>query len=83
MPTLIYPRCEVSDVFPDLPSLYTYDSLDLNDFRATILGLKDQKKETGVYFSLKDDIKISKYTREALARKFADIILKGDGDEED
>lgn len=83
MPTLIYPRCEVSDVFPDLPGLYTYDSLDLSDFRAAILGLKEQKKETGVYFSLKDDIKINKYTREALARQFADMIfLKGDGDEE-
>lgn len=83
MPTLIYPRCEVSDVFPDLQGLHTFDLLDLSDFKKSILGLKEQKKVTGVSFCLDDDIEINKYTREALARQFADIIhLKGDVDEE-
>ena len=83
MPTLIYPRCEVSDVFPHLQGLHTFDLLDLSDFRAAILDLKEQKIVTGVSFSLKDDANINKYTRETLAKQFADMIyLKGDVDEE-
>ena len=81
MPTLIYPRCEVSDVFPDLQGLHTFDSLDFSDFRAAILDLKEQKKEAGVALNLEDDFNITQYTREALARKFADMIYsKGDVD---
>ena len=81
MPTLIYPRCEVSDVFPNLDGLKTFDVLDLEGFRAAILELKEQKKETGVGFSLTDNFNINNYTREALARQFADMIhSKGDFD---
>ena len=83
MPTLIYPRCEVSDVFPELQGLYTFDLLDLAGFRAAILNLKEQKKKKGGNLFLMDDVKINKFTREALAREFADrIYMGGDVDAE-
>jgi glycosyltransferase involved in cell wall biosynthesis len=79
MPTLIYPRCEVSDVFPNLDGLKTFDVLDLESFRAAFLDLKAQKnKEAGV-LALQDDNTINTYTREELAGKFADLVIHHSG----
>ena len=75
MPTLIYPRCEVSDVFPDLEGLFTFDTLNIEDFRLAILNLRAQKRAADGVLALRGTINFELYTREALAKKLAEQIF--------
>ena len=76
MPMLIYPICEVSDVFPDIEGVHTFNNLDIKKFRNIILTLKKQKEILGVSPNLQDVKKINTFTREALAGKFAEIVFR-------
>lgn len=75
MPTLIYPRCEVSEIFPDVDGLHTFNQLDIESFRITILNLKGLKKNSGRTLLLQYDNVINAFTREALAAKFAEQVF--------
>jgi len=75
MPILIYPRCEVSDVFPKLDGLHTFDKLTLEAFRSSILYFREIKKKNKADLLLQDSAGINAYTREILAEKFANLVI--------
>ena len=75
MPILIYPRCEVSDVFPKLDGLHTFDKLTLEAFRSSILHFREIKKKNKADLLLQDSAGINAYTRENLAENFANLVI--------
>ena len=79
MPTLIYPPCEVSDVFPNMDGLHSFDELDVEKFKAVILQLKADKEAKGAAgLGLKGET-LTGFTRQALAKKFLDLVLQSIG----
>lgn len=76
MPLLVYPKCEVSNVFPELDGLYTFQKLEVEAFRKVILNLKHKKMTGECSLILKELDLIEQYTRETLSFKFAEIVYK-------
>ena len=75
MPMLVYPRCEVSDVFPDMDGLTTFDTLDQEAFKESILKLKKKKQKEQIVRISGYENDINDFTREAQAKKFAKHFL--------
>ena len=75
MPTLIYPPCEVSDVFPNINGLHSFDALDVEKFRAVILQFKADKETHGAAGLALSGETLSAFTRQALAKKFAELVF--------
>lgn len=76
MPTLIYPRCEASDLFPAVDGFYTFNDLNIETMKETILDLKRQKLEKDSMLFLKNKEEIRNYTRENLAKNFSELVVK-------
>ena len=79
MPTLIYPPCEVSDVFPNMNGLYSFHALDVEKFKAVILQFKADKEKNGAAGLALRDETLSAFTRQALAKKFAELVFNNLG----
>lgn len=75
MPTLIYPPCEVSDVFPNINGLHSFDALDVEEFKAIILQLKTIKETKGAAGLAMRDETLTAFTRQALAKNFAELVF--------
>lgn len=79
MPTLIYPPCEVSDVFPNMNGLHSFHALDVEKFKAVILQFKADKEKNGAAGLALRDETLSAFTRQALAKKFAELVFNNLG----
>ena len=79
MPTLIYPPCEVSDVFPNINGIHSFEALDVEKFKTVILQLKADKEAKGAAELALNGDALTGFTRQALAKKFVELVFQNIG----